>query len=69
MQFKEYENHGYDQEILVAACIYLSVKIFEEEVRIRDILNMIYVLTSLYKMSAQQAHNQAEQKQDEKDKI
>jgi hypothetical protein len=60
MQFKEYENHGYDQEILVAACIYLAVKIFEEEVRIRDILNMVYVLTSLYRMSAQQAYHERE---------
>ena len=45
----------YENEILVSACIFLSCKLFEVDIKIRDIINMIFVTTTLYKISFEES--------------
>jgi hypothetical protein len=39
---------------MMAASLFLSAKIFESERKIRDILNMIFVVTSLHKIEGRE---------------
>ena len=41
----------YSNEVMVCACIYLAAKVFEDERKIRDILNTIYSAIKLYTLA------------------
>ena len=51
------ENLNYQNEILVSACIFLACKVFEVDRKVRDIINMIFVVTTLYKLSREKSEN------------
>jgi hypothetical protein len=44
------ETHQFQIEIMIGAAIFLSAKIFETERKIRDILNMIFSVTTLHRI-------------------
>lgn len=44
------KTHQFQIEIMIGASIFLSAKIFETERKIRDILNMIFAVTSLHRI-------------------
>lgn len=48
------ETHTFRPEVVIAACIFLVSKVQEHEHKIRDILNICYVVTTLYKRANQQ---------------
>lgn len=49
------EECEFSNEVIVCACIYLVGKVFEEERKIRDILNTIYSAIKLYTLAAQKS--------------
>ena len=46
------QDTDFSNEVVVCACIYLACKIYEDERKIRDILNAICYATKLYTISA-----------------
>jgi len=48
-RFQASETHSYKIEIVIVACIYLTCKINEQIRKIRDILNIAYIVTTFYK--------------------
>jgi hypothetical protein len=44
------DSHQFQIEIMIGAAIFLSAKVFETERKIRDILNMIFAVTSLHRI-------------------
>jgi hypothetical protein len=45
------ETHSFRPEVIIAACIFLVAKVREQEHKIRDILNICYVVTTMYKLA------------------
>lgn len=39
----------------MSACIFLACKLFEVDIKIRNIINMIFVTTTLYKISFEES--------------
>lgn len=49
--FRESDTHQYKIDVMAVACIYLACKNSEERRRIRDIINVVHVVSSLYRVA------------------
>ena len=49
------EANGYSNEIIVGASLYLAAKVYEDERKIRDILNTISSAITLYTLAASES--------------
>jgi len=47
--FRDSDTHSYKIDVMAVACIYLACKNSEERRRIRDIINVVHVVSSLYR--------------------
>ena len=54
------QTHHYQIEIMIASSIFLSGKVFEHELKIRDILNIIFVDTALHRLIRQEQQEKEE---------
>lgn len=53
--FRESDTHQYKIDVMAVACIYLACKNSEERRRIRDIINVVHVISSLYRVANKNA--------------
>lgn len=59
--FSESNSHGFSEEVILGACIYLAGKIDEDFKRVRDIINVIYFVKNKHEKIKEYRENKTKE--------